>query len=108
MTPSPFISQLLLTAERSALERFSGQPATLGPDGTIAQMAEEIRGTVVHQVWLGMWDEMLGPNPTTHYDSFDRLRVEIVLDLAKEPPLQVEYDFSKTALMLLQVKRGVA
>ncbi len=96
MTPSPGITALLRHARLVALEELSGQPATLGPDGTLALAAKLMRDVVIAQAAAGLWAEH-GVTEPGHIHS---VRVECVFgDVSRgEPPIKIEWDFSQTLL----------
>jgi hypothetical protein len=111
--PNAQITALIRQAEAVTLEQFSGQPLTLGPQGTIARLGNVIRHILLTQVALGLWDDVI-PFPEgeskVEYSGFAELSVEFRLGspARNEPPLVADYNFSKTRLALLQVKHAAA
>lgn len=103
-TPTEEISKLLAAARQQVLERFSGQPATLGPGGTLERASDVVYWTILGQVAAGMWRKY----GVADVDDMRGLRVEVGLgnQLLGEPPLKIDYDFAKTALPLLVVSNA--
>lgn len=101
MTPSPGITSMLRIARNAALAAMSGRPATLGPDGTLAQLARVMRDVVLAQAAAGLWREHGIEQP----DDVSGLRVECAFgDVSKgEAPIRTEWDFSRTKLQNLVV-----
>ncbi len=99
MTPSPGVTSLLNQARASALEKCSGQPATLQ---SLAELSGTIRMIVLRQVYAGLWTEHGVADPA----GLAGLRVAVTFGnvLVGEPPLRVDYDFSRTAMPLLVVR----
>lgn len=98
MTPTPGITALLRHARLVALEEFSGQRAT---EEVRLAVAECIRTTILRQVIAGLWKEYA----ITDHRQLEHLRVSVQFGntLIGEPPLKIEWDFSRTALPLLVV-----
>lgn len=104
MTPTPGITALLRQAEKTALEKMSGQPVTTGPGGTLEQLGEIIHTIIMGQILAGLWDDQ----GVHEFHQMVNLRVAVVFGnpLVGEPPLKVEYDFARTTLPTLVVKRA--
>ena len=109
ITPSAGITALLRQAQITALEWVSGTDASAQ---TLELLAHEVRRVVVRQAMLGLWDDYIPPqdpaDPQTSLERsrFGALKVDVVFGntLVGEPPLKVEYDFSRTSLPMLVVK----
>ena len=102
MTPTPGITALLRHARQLALQELSGQPATLGADGTLAIAAGIMRDAVIAQAAAGLWV----PYGVTEPDHIRGLVVTCAFgDVARgEPAIKIEWDFSRTRLAGLVVE----
>ncbi|MGN6110091.1 MAG: hypothetical protein ACTHU0_33605 [Kofleriaceae bacterium] len=97
--PNASISALLASARAFGLERMAGLDAS--PEN-LEDLARSIYHCVLLQVFAGAWAE----HGVRRRPQMVGLRVEVVLgnQLLGEPPLKIEFDFSKTALPLLVVE----
>lgn len=100
-SPTPGITALLRHARLVAIECHSGEPATVT---NLRRWGDSMRSAVIAQVFAGLWKEF-GVTELAHISG---LRVEVVLgnELSGEPPLKINWDFSRTKLPNLVVENA--
>jgi hypothetical protein len=105
MTPTPAITCMLRIARNAALAQMSGQPATLGPGGTLEKLAAIMRDVVIAQAAAGLWRDHGIVEPS----DLRGLRVSCTFgDVSRgEAPIRTDWDFSRTRLASLVVRDEV-
>ena len=86
------LTDLLNEAQAAAILAMNGAPAI---PSELATLAAHVRGVILTQAALGRWSHLRVHNP----DDLVDLKVTASLGnrLVGEPPIKIEYDFSKTA-----------
>jgi len=95
------LSDLLNAAQACAVAELKGEYAT---PQTLAKLATYTKFAIFEQVLLGQW------HPIGIADPDDLLELKVTTRLGKgaEPPIVIEYDFSRTSKPYICVEQGRA